>query len=240
MRRPRRAAGYIRVNALESRWCLADVEAVAGPWIEGIVLPKTESADQVRAVGMRLAECERVHGLKDRSLEVLPIVETARGIEAIAEIAGAGSRVRRIAFGGGDYTHDLDLVWTAEEEALAYARARIAHASRIAGLEPPIDTVVLEVKDRERFLRSARNGRMHGFGGKLCIHPDQVAPCHEAFSPTAEEVERARAVVAAFEEAERGGSASIRVDGRFVDYPIVHKARRVLALADRIASRLGR
>lgn len=236
MQRPRRSAGYVRVNAFETRWCLSDVEAVTGPWLDGIVLPKTETAEQVRAVGRRLADCERRQGMTGRALEILPIVETAKGVEAIAEIANAGPRVRRIAFGGGDYTRDLDLVWTAGEEALAYARARIAHASRVAGLEPPIDTVVLELRDTERFLASARNGRMHGFGGKLCIHPDQVAPCHVVFSPSAAEVERARAIVAAFEEAERQGSASIQLDGHFVDYPIVDQARRVLALARALGS----
>jgi citrate lyase subunit beta/citryl-CoA lyase len=236
MQQPRRSAGYVRVNAFETRWCLSDVEAVAGPWLDGIVLPKTETAEQVRAIGRRLADCERRLGMTGRALEILPIVETAKGVEAITEIAHAGSRVRRIAFGGGDYTRDLDLVWTSGEEALAYARARIAHASRVAGLDPPIDTVVLELRDGERFLASARNGRMHGFGGKLCIHPDQVAPCHEVFSPSAAEVDRARAIVAAFEQAELLGSASIQVEGRFVDYPIVDKARRVLALARALRS----
>jgi citrate lyase subunit beta / citryl-CoA lyase len=237
MRRPRRAAAYIRVNAFESRWCMADLEAVAGPWIDGIVLPKTESADQVRAVGMRLSERERAADMKAGSLEILPIVETAKGVEAVAAIVASGPRVRRIALGGADYTHDVDLVWTPSEEALSYARARIAHASRVAGLDPPVDTVVLEIRDSERFRQSARNGRMHGFAGKLCIHPDQVPLCHEVFSPSADELAHARKVIDAFQAAEAAGSASIQVDGRFIDYPMVDKARRVVALAERIAGR---
>ncbi len=236
MRRPRRAAAYIRINSFESRWCLADLEAVAGPWIDGIVLPKTESAEQVRAISMRLSERERAADMKAGSLEILPIVETAKGVEAVSAIAGAGPRVRRIALGGADYTNDLDLVWTPGEEALAYARARIAHASRVAGLDPPVDTVVLEINDLERYRQSARNGRMHGFAGKLCIHPDQVAPCHEVFSPSADEIAFARRVIEAFQAAEAAGSASIQVEGRFVDYPMVDKARRVVALAERIAA----
>ena len=105
----------------------------------------------------------------------------------------------------------------------------------LAGIEPPVDTVVIEVKDIARFSRSAQNGRRMGLYGKLCIHPDQVAPCNATFTPTAEQVAQARAVVEAFEQAEAAGSASIQVNGQFVDYPIVFKARRVLAAAERAA-----
>jgi citrate lyase subunit beta/citryl-CoA lyase len=143
--------------------------------------------------------------------------------------------VPRLAFGGGDYTSDLDIVWTAEEHELAYARAKLTHASRVAGIEPPVDTVVVQVNDIGRFRISAANGRRAGFAGKLCIHPDQVGPCNEAFTPTEAEIERARRIVAAFADAEAGGSASIRVEGEFIDYPIVARARRVLALAERVA-----
>ena len=169
----------------------------------------------------------------------MPIVETARGVEACAAIAAAAPRVRRLAFGGGDYTTDLDLTWTPEELELAYARAKLTHASRVAGIEPPVDTVVIQVKDTERFRRSAQNGRRMGFAGKLCIHPDQVAPCNEAFTPTAAEVAHARAVIEAFEQAEARGSASIQLDGQFIDYPIVYKAQRVLALLARVEAAAG-
>jgi citrate lyase subunit beta/citryl-CoA lyase len=234
MKAPRQSLGYVRVNSLESRWCMGDLEAVVGPWLDGIVLPKAESGEQLRAVGDRISECERRAGMKPGSLDLMPIVETARGIEASAGIAAAGPRVRRLAFGGGDYTNDLDLEWTAEEHELAYARARLTHASRVAGIEPPIDTVVIQVRDVERFRRSAQNGRRMGFAGKLCIHPDQVLPCNETFTPTRAEVEHARAVIRAFEQAEAQGSASIQLDGQFIDYPIVYKAQRVLALVARV------
>jgi citrate lyase subunit beta/citryl-CoA lyase len=156
-------------------------------------------------------------------------------VESATEIAAASPRVRRLAFGGGDYTNDLDLEWTVEEHELAYARARLSHASRLASIEQPVDTVVIQVKDVERFRQSAHTGRRMGFAGKLCIHPDQVLPCHEVFTPAPDEVARARAVVAAFDAAEAQGSASIQLDGQFIDYPIVYKARRVLALAARMA-----
>ncbi len=235
MRRPRTTLGYVRVNGVGTRWCMGDLEAVVGPWLDGIVVPKVESPEQLRLISEKIGEAERRCGLPGGTIDLMPIIETALGVESAREIAAAGPRVRRLAFGGGDYTTDLDIIWTPEEHELAYARAKLTHASRIAGIEPPVDTVVVQVKDIGRFRMSAANGRRAGFAGKLCIHPDQVAPCNEAFAPTEAEVERARRIVAAFVDAEAGGSASIRVEGEFVDYPIVERARRVLALAERIA-----
>jgi citrate lyase subunit beta/citryl-CoA lyase len=233
MKRSRAGFGYVRVNAFDTRWCMTDLDAIVGPWLDGVVLPKCESAAQLRAIDARIAALEHTAGVADGTLDLMPIVETARGIRASDEIAAACPRVHRLAFGGADYTNDLDLEWTAEERELDYARARLTHASRIAGIEPPIDTVVIQVKDTARFLASAHNGRRMGFQGKLLIHPDQIAPCHAVFTPSAAEVARAEAVVAAFEAAEASGSASIQLDGQFIDYPVVHRARRVLALAQR-------
>ncbi len=239
MQAPRTSLGYVRVNSFETRWCMGDLEAVIGPWLDGIVLPKAENPEQLRTVSERISECERRAGMKPGSLDLMPIIETARGIEAAGAVAAAGPRVRRLAFGGGDYTNDLDLTWTPEEHELAYARARLTHGSRIAGIEPPIDTVVIQVRDTERFRRSAANGHRMGFAGKLCIHPDQVPPCNEAFTPTRADVEHARAVISAFQQAEARGSASIQLDGHFIDYPIVYKAQRVLALVARVEAAGG-
>lgn len=233
MQRPRACTGYVRVNSFDTEWCYGDLLAVVGPWLDGLVLPKTETAQQLRTLDWLLCQLERERGLPERSVDLIPLVETARGIMALEEICGAVPRVRRVAFGGGDYTNDLDLQWTADEHELAFARGRLVHCSRVAGLEPPIDTVLIQVKDHERFRSAALRGRQMGFQGKLCIHPDQVPLANAAFSPSAAEIEQARKVVAAFEAAERQGLASIQVDGAFVDYPIVYKARRVLAVAER-------
>lgn len=236
LRRPRRGLGYVRINAFDTRWCLADLEAVVGPWLDGIVLPKAEHPEHLQILAQRISQLEEARGVVPGTLDLMAIVETARGVLRCEEIAASSVRLSRLAFGGGDYTLDLDLEWSTGEEELAFARARLTHASRVAGIEPPVDTVVLQVKDTERFRLSARNGRRMGFFGKLCIHPDQVQPCNEVFTPRAEEVARARAVIAAFEQAEASGSASIQLDGQFIDYPIVYKAQRVVRLAERIAA----
>ncbi len=239
MKRPRQARGYIRINGFETKFWTGDLEAVVGPWLDGIVVPKAETAEQLRGIEVRTSQMERRAGMKEGAIEILPIVETAKGVENATALAGASSRVRRLSFGGGDYTHDLDLIWTVEERELAYARAKLTHASRVAGIEPPIDTVVIQVKDTARFRQSALNGRQMGFQGKLCIHPDQVAPCHEVFTPNSEEIAHARDVIAAFAAAEAKGSASIQLNGYFIDYPIVYKAQRILALVERLNRNTG-
>ncbi len=228
--------GYVRINDVTTEWWQDDVAAVVGPRTDGIVLPKVESAEMLLAVDQALTAAELASGIAPGSTDLMPIVETAAGIEYAQQFAGTCPRVRRLAFGGGDYTLDLDFVWNADEDVLAYARARLAHASRLASLEPPIDTVVLQIKDDARFVASAERGRTFGFAGKLCIHPQQVPLCHQVFTPDAAEIERARAIVAAFRDAEANGNASIQLDGYFIDYPIVYKAERTLALAERIAS----
>ncbi len=227
----RRCQQYVRVNGWETRFFFDDLKHTVGPWLDGIVVPKIESAETIMAVDRHLQDFEKDAGLIKGSLDLLPIIETARGVEHANEIACTASRVRRLAFGGGDYTLDLDYQWTVDEDALTYARARLSHASRLGDLLPPIDTVVLQIKDDERFLASARRGRQFGFGGKLCIHPAQVSLTNLVFTPSTEEIEHAKNVVAAFEAAEAVGSASIQLNGYFIDYPIVYKSQRILALA---------
>ena len=159
----------------------------------------------------------------------MPIVETGRGMAALRDIVRSGARVRRLSFGAGDYTLDVGMRWTLEERELDHARTTIVVASRAAGLEPPVDTVFIHLGRPEPFRRSTELARDLGFQGKLCIHPEQVGPVNEVFTPTGEEIARSERYVAAFEEAEASGSASIQVDGYFIDYPIVEKARRTPA-----------
>jgi len=234
LKAPRTCAAYIRVNSFHTEFCYGDLQTVIGPSLDGIVLPKVESAGQLMTIDWVMRQLERERGLEPGSIDLLPIIETACGVAALDEIIAAKTRVRRLSFGAGDYTLDLDMQWTAGEAELADARSRIVMASRLGNLEPPIDTVVIHIRDHDRLKASARRARTMGFQGKLCIHPDQVKPCNEIFTPTPDEIEHARRVVEAFEEAESQGSASIQLDGYFIDYPIVYKARRVLALMARL------
>jgi citrate lyase subunit beta / citryl-CoA lyase len=225
---PRRAAAYVRVNAMSTDWCYGDLVAVVRPGLDGIVLPKAEGAEQVKTADWLIAALERERGLEPGVIDLVPIVETARGYADVASIAPGAARVRRLAFGAGDFTLDLGMNWTREEAELAPFRAGIVAASRAAGIEPPIDTVWADLKDPEGFARSAARAAALGFQGKMCIHPDQVPVANAAFTPDVGTAERARRIVAAFAEAEANGLAAIQLDGQFIDYPIVHRARRVV------------
>ncbi len=226
----RTSRGYIRINSSDTDFCYGDLQEVIGPWLDGIVLPKVESASQLQMIDWLVCQIERERGMAAGTLDILPIIETGRGVAAISEIAGAGTRIRRVSFGAGDFTNDMGMVWTPGESELSHARSVIALASRVAGLEAPIDTVFIDLEDSKHLEQSAETALALGFRGKLCIHPAQVAPVNAVFTPDAEEVARALKYVEAFAAAEAAGSASIQVDGYFVDYPIFEKAQRTLAL----------
>ncbi|MGZ0189497.1 MAG: HpcH/HpaI aldolase/citrate lyase family protein [Alphaproteobacteria bacterium] len=231
LQRPRSCLGYARVNGIETPFCYGDIEALIGPGIDGIVLPKAETADQLKTVDWLMGQLERDRGLPVGSIDLLPIIETAKGHRALSQLASAVSRVKRLSFGAGDYTLDLGMRWSLGEAELIAARAAVVMESRAAELEPPIDTVFIHLNEEAAFQTSAEYGRDTGFQGKLCIHPKQIEPANMVFTPSDAEVAYAKRVVAAFDEAEAAGSASIQVEGYFVDYPIVEKARRTLALA---------
>ena len=232
---PRPCRGYVRVNGLDTGFTFGDLEAVIAPGVDGIVLPKVESATDIAKVDWLMGELEARRGLAVGAIDLMPILETGPGVanaRAICgAICGAGGRVRRVSFGAGDYARDMGIDWTRDEAEFAHARAEVVLASRVGGLEPPIDTVWVDLTDAEGLAASAARVKAMGFQGKMCIHPGQIEPVHRVFSPTDEEVARAEKIVAAFDEAEAEGSASIQIDGQFVDYPIVARARRVLALA---------
>ena len=232
----RRSRGYVRINAMATPFCFRDLLETIGPGVDGVVLPKVESAADLHAIDWMLANLERERDLEAGSLELMPIIETAIGVTRIDRILQARSlkpysgvwRVRRAAFGAGDYSHDLGLSPTHDEPELSHARARLVLASRAAGLEGPIDSPWFHFRDRDGFRRAVERSRRGGFQGRLCIHPDQVADANEGYGPTVDEIAEAERVVAAFRAAEATGSAAIELDGRMVDYPIVHRAERLL------------
>ena len=161
-------------------------------------------------------------------MDLIPIIETAGGLTNLDVILAAGTRVRRIAFGAGDFTLDVNMEWSRSEAELAFARARIATASRAAGIEAPLDTVWVDLADENGLEMSSRTALGFGFQGKMCIHPKQIGTVNRVFTPGEVEVADAERIVAAFVEAEATGSAAVQLDGKFIDYPILYRAQRVL------------
>jgi citrate lyase subunit beta/citryl-CoA lyase len=231
--RPRSGRLYVRVNASDTEFCCGDLVAVVHPGLDGIILPKVESPATLATVDWLLLQIERERGLTKRGIDLIPIIETASGLTHLDAILASGTRVKRIAFGAGDFTLDINMQWKRDEAELAYARAKIVTASRAAGIEAPLDTVWVDLQDSEGLEASARAALAYGFQGKMCIHPNQVAVVNRVFTPSVEEIAFAERVAAAFAKAEAEGIASIQLDGRFIDYPIVYRAQRVL---ERIAA----
>ena len=237
LQRPRTCRGYVRVNSLDTEFCFGDVEAVVAKGVDGIILPKVERAADLEKVDWLMSGLEVKAGLTVGQIDLIPILETGRGIANAREICSAGGRLKRVAFGAGDYTQDMGMDWTPGEIEIAPAQAEVVLASRINNLEPPLDTVYIHIKDDEGFTSSAKRAKQFGFQGKMCIHPVQVPLANGVFTPTAAEADFSRKVIEAFEAAEAAGSASIQLDGYFIDYPIVAQARRTLAIADAIAAK---
>lgn len=227
---------HVRVNGFESGLLHADVAAVAVAGLAGVVLPKATSGRDVEIVDWLLASLERERGLAPGSIGLSAIVETAAGVERVGEIAAASPRLRHLVFGAGDFSLDLGLDWPPRDgvwsPTLVAAKARVVLASRAAGLEAPHDGVYPDIHDLDGLRAEALAARLQGFGGKHAIHPGQLPVIEEVFAPSDEELAWAREVVAAFDAHEAEGVAAIRIGGRFVDYPVAERARRLLARAD--------
>jgi citrate lyase subunit beta/citryl-CoA lyase len=240
----RRGAGapaYVRVNGADTGRLEEDVEAVVCPGLAGIMVPKVEEAATLPAVDARLGALEAELGWAGGSIALLAIVETARGIVRVDEIAEqAPPRLVTLVFGLGDFSVDIGVDISRNGDELLYARSRVVVAARAGGLDAPVDGPYLDIHDLEGLDADCRRSRALGFQGRVIVYPGQVETAARAYSQVSdEEAARCRAVVEAFEAAEAAGSASIQVGGRFVDYPIYERAKRTLELAGSTAAHAG-
>ena len=231
----------VRVNSLESPFFQGDLAEVITGNLACLMVPKVESAAHIREINDNLLKVEKEKGIVQGSVSIIPLIESAGAVQNIFQIATEKtepSRIYCVAFGSADYTLDMGIEITREGAELSYPRSRIAVASRAARIEPPLDTpFMMDLKDMEALKVDAGRAKQLGFQGKLCIHPNQIEPCHAIFSPTKEEILYAERVVQVFEEAEKEGSAAILLDGKFIDYPVVERARRILKVAEHIIQR---
>jgi citrate lyase subunit beta/citryl-CoA lyase len=209
------AARLVRVNGVGTEWHDADVAAVVTSAADGIVLPKaTEAA--VAAVARRV------------DLPIVAIVETATGLREAFAIASNDS-VRALMLGAVDLGLELGLEPRDDGHEILFARSSLVVDSAAAGLRGPIDRVWVDVRDLDGLTGDCVVGRSLGFRGKALVHPDQIAPTHEAFAPSLDELRRAREIVAAYERAEAGGQGVVALDGEMIDAPVVERARELLS-----------
>ena len=225
----------VRVNGLDSGFLHEDLAEVMVEDLECVMIPKVDDPDQIREIHRLLLELEKEKGMEPGIIGIIPLIESARAVENIFQIVSETTdpvRLLTVAFGAADYTLDMGIEITKEGTELFYARSRIPIACRAAGIAPPLDTpYMIDLKDSEELKVDARRAKQLGFQGKLCIHPNQIKPCHEVFSPTKDEIIYAEQVIRAFDKAEAEGVATLQLDGKFIDYPVVEKARRIISLA---------
>jgi citrate lyase subunit beta/citryl-CoA lyase len=229
----------VRINALDTEFFQDDLNAVMVEGLACIMVPKVETAAQIRKINQALLEMEAKKGLRPGSILIIPLIESSLAVENVFQIVSQRTDPQRlftVAFGAADFALDMGFEITKTGEELLYPRARIAVACRAAGVEPPLDTpFMIDLKDIEALEADIKRACQLGFQGKLCIHPNQVDICNQLFSPSEEEVQYARKVILAFDEAEAAGSAAIQLEGKFVDYPVVERCRRILKISKLIS-----
>ena len=219
---------FVRVNAIAQVEFKLDLDAVVGLNVAGVVLPKVESAGQVIDAAAELETLERARGVS-RRLRIVAAIESARGVIAASSIATASERMVGLMLGAEDLARDMGLPAqrVAEAHELIYARSALVMAATAARIQS-IDQVWPNLSDTDGLYRDAMQARRLGFTGKAIIHPSQIESVNAAFSPTSADIDFARRVIAAFDEAEEKGLGAVSFGGQLLDKPIVDRARAVL------------
>jgi citrate lyase subunit beta/citryl-CoA lyase len=233
----RRPLCYVRINAIGHERMEADLEAVLRPGLDGLCLPKVETADEITFVDSLLDQREGPVGLEQGSVRFIAAIESASGLLNAAAIAAASPRNVGLMFGGEDFGNDLGLATRREAEAseLIYARSALVIAAASVHIGS-IDGVWPDIQHPDGLLKDAQQARRLGFSGKSLIHPGQIDIVNSVFSPDEGEIDFARRVVQAFEEAQSRGEGAIAFGGQLVDLPIVNRARRTLAIAEALGT----
>jgi len=212
----------IRINCLRDAFGLADVQAILSTETPppALMLPKVNTPEEVACLDDLLTE--RGHPTR---LHI--IIETCRGLQAAFEIAQSSSRIDALFFGGVDMAAELrcENAW----EPLLYARSRVVHAAANAGIDV-IDVPYLDLDDAAGMVVEARKAKAMGFSGKGSIHPKQIAPINEVFTPTADEIARAKRITQTFEEADTG---LVVIDGKLIEKPVLRDMYRILSIAEK-------
>lgn len=216
-----------RVNPVGSTWFDDDIAAVVMPELDAIVVPKVESVEALQAADALVAAAERAAGLSTGVVRMLITIETPLGLARCERILEqAPRRTYTAVFGSADLSAALGVDLTADAAEILYARSRIVVATRAAGFAAPIDGAWLNLDDIQGLETDSARSRQLGFQGRVSLHPKQLDPIQLSYAGLDQHEEaRIRRIVDAFEAAEKGGVASIRVDGRFVDYPVYRLAK---------------
>ena len=228
------AERMVRINQLPAG--LGDLEYIVPHHVHLILIPKCESAEQVRKVDEGIIAILK-REKQDREVYLMPIIESCLGVENAFALAHASERVVAMAIGLEDFTADLGVGRTEGGEESLYARSRLVNACKAAGIQP-IDSVYSDVANMEGLRENVKRSRSLGFEGMGCIHPRQVPVIHEGFAPTEDEIEKAERIVEAFEEASSRGLGVISLGNKMIDPPVVLRAQHTMELAYRFGKRV--
>ncbi len=224
-----RSEKLVRINPVGSGLEAGDLEAVLPARPDGIVVPKVETVEQLAWVGGKIEAAELTRGWRVNSIHMIPIIESARAILNLKELASQ-PRLQALVFGAEDLAVDLGAQRTRPAWEVFYGRSALVTAAAANGLQA-IDMVSVDFKDLDALRQEAAFGAQMGYCGKQVIHPDQVGPVQAAFTPEAEAIDRAERLVEAFEAHQSRGVGAFALDGKLVDMPVVKAARNVLERA---------
>lgn len=219
-----------RVNSLDTGLLEDDLEAVVGPHVFGVSVGKIDTPDDILEIGKILQRLEVRSGLAIGTIKLIPWIESASAIVHVFEICRASSRIVGVALGAEDFTNDMEIERREDDQELTYARSAIAVAARAAGVLA-LDTPYFAFRDPDGLRVNSLTSRGNGFRGRFAIHPAQLDIISDVYSPSAEEIQHAKAVIAAFDEAAAQGRGSTSLDGKVVDVPVVKRAQALLDLA---------
>jgi len=227
----------VRINSIDTPYWQQDLAQILPYKPDLILLPKTGSADDVRAADGYITEVEQKLGMEPNTVGLMPLIETALGVENAFAIATAAERVQALFLGAEDLTADLQCKRTKEGREIEYARTRLVMAARAAGVEV-YDTPFTDVNDDEGIRKDAAYAKALGFSGKASISPRHVGVINEVFSPSQADIDYAYEVMDAIALAKEQGKGAIALRGKMIDAPIVTRAEQTIAMAQALG--LGR
>ena len=221
----------VRINSLDTEYCVSDLEEII-PCSPDVIMPPKSSckADMLRLDEM-ITALEKENGIEVGKIKLMPLIETALGIENAFEIASATKRITAIFLGGEDFSADIRAKRTKSGEEILYARGRMVVAARAAGIDV-YDTPFTDAFDDEGLVADAKFAKSLGFTGKAAVAPRHIYAINEIFSPTATEIKYAREVITAIEEARKLGKGAVSLRGKMIDPPIVERAKQILEAAE--------
>lgn len=227
-----RSEALVRINQIIDGWIYKqDIEATVGGKPAGYVLPKVESAEQIEHISELLTQAEDQHDFESGSIKLLAIIETAKGVVNLKEIAQSSPRLQALIFGAEDLAGDIGAVRSADGYEVFYARSAVVTHAKAFGLQA-IDTVFIDLKADEALLE-AETELIHnmGYTGKLAIHPKQVDPIQKVFTPKPSEIEKAQKLITAFNDNQSAGTGVFEYEGKMIDMPMIRAALGILERA---------